>query len=84
MNCKHCGIKLEFHPELLGNEQIYEPGGNWGGATIHTVERCRDALAAEYRRMREALEVIATCPPEAVHLMPLAAQAALRGAKGEP
>lgn len=36
-------------------------------------------LAVEIRRLREALQVIADCPPEAVHLMPLAAQAALAG-----
>ena len=28
-------------------------------------------------RYREALQIVASCPPEAVHLMPLAAQAAL-------
>lgn len=36
-----------------------------------------DLLEDEVARLREALDVIATCPPEAVHLMPLAAQAAL-------
>ena len=35
------------------------------------------AVAEELRALREALGIIATCPPEAVHLMPLAAQAAL-------
>lgn len=38
-----------------------------------------EAAEAENRRLREALDVIATCPAEAVHLMPLAAQAALAG-----
>ena len=40
-----------------------------------------EAAEAENRRLREALDVIATCPAEAVHLMPLAAQAALAGEK---
>jgi hypothetical protein len=38
-----------------------------------------EAAESENRRLREALDVIATCPAEAVHLMPLAAQAALAG-----
>jgi hypothetical protein len=39
-------------------------------------------MAREILRLREALDVIATCPAEAVHLMPLAAQAALSGCAG--
>jgi hypothetical protein len=39
----------------------------------------RNELAAEVRQLREALDIIAKCPAEAVHLMPLAAQAALTG-----
>lgn len=67
-------------------------GWEAAGASLCDVEDERDALerslrvsqqvVAEQRdrlaAAREALEVIATCPPEAVHLMPLAAQAALR------
>ncbi len=51
-----------------------------GCARCQTQARIDDAAAAlrsENARLREALQVIATCPPAAVHLMPLAAQAAL-------
>lgn len=39
------------------------------------------ALLATLREMREALDIIATCPDDAVHLMPMAAQAALSRAR---
>ena len=77
--------KYDRHP-ICGD--IHNIAGHYGvgdddAAFIVAAHNSLPALVAEYRRMREALEVIATCPPEAVHLMPLAAQAALRGAKGE-
>jgi hypothetical protein len=54
------------------------PLNRWGkGMLIDEVRRLR----AENARMREGLEIIATCPDEAVHLMPLAAQAALAPTK---
>ena len=40
-------------------------------------------LARRVAIAEEALDVIATCPSEAVHLMPLAAQAALADSGGE-
>lgn len=46
-------------------------------------ERVLAAQAREIARLREALGIIAECPPEAVHLMPLAAQAALSGKEAQ-
>jgi len=43
---------------------------------------CYLAAQAEISKYREALDIIATCPPDAVHLMPLAAQAALATSDG--
>ena len=48
-------------------------------ALFQATHNVHHSWVAEVTRLREALEVIATCPPEAVHLMPLAAQAALSG-----
>ena len=44
---------------------------------IEERDRRITALEAKVERLREALAVIRDCPPDAVHLMPLAADAAL-------
>lgn len=52
-----------------------------GCARCQTQRKIDDATAAlrtQNAKLREALEIVATCPPEALHLMPLAAQAMLR------
>ncbi len=51
----------------------------WRRVAEHRQVTIQD-MVGERAVLREALDVIATCPPDAVHLMPLAAQAALRPA----
>lgn len=52
----------------------------WAQNLIDAIAAALAAKEGEIQRLREALGVIADCPPTAVHLMPLAAQAALSGA----
>ena len=55
-----------------------------GGSDMPLDRLMTEAAAALDRTeaLEQALKIIAECPPECVHLMPLAAQAALSG--GDP
>ena len=66
-------------------DEQWEATASGGGAELGLCweEACmmrpEDDGRPSYQDLRAALELIAACPPDAVHLMPLAAQAALSG-----